>query len=72
MKCLIAVNLVVIGLCCQLGLAQTNDTYSILKTLDGATYTNAEISSVTAAYAIVFYDTSSNHMDICCPIGRRS
>jgi hypothetical protein len=56
MKCLIAVNLFIIEFCCQLGLAQTNDTYSILKTLDGARYTNAEVSSVTAAYAIVFYD----------------
>src|SRR5581483_588430 len=33
-----------------------DDAYPILQTLDGTRYTNANISSVTAAYAIFLYD----------------
>jgi hypothetical protein len=55
LKVIIAISVFAVGLFCSSGKAQTNDVYPILKTLDGATYTNAEISSVTAAYAIVIY-----------------
>lgn len=36
--------------------AQTNDTYPVLRTLDGQAYTNARVSSVTPRYIAVFFD----------------
>jgi hypothetical protein len=38
------------------GKIQANDTYPILQLQDGTIYTNAEVSSVTATAATVFYD----------------
>jgi hypothetical protein len=40
----------------QCATAQTNETYAILRTLDGHAFTNAEVHSVTASDLTVFFD----------------
>ena len=44
--------------------AQTNDTYPVLRTLDGETYTRVEVSKVTAAYLIVFFEGGAARIDL--------
>jgi hypothetical protein len=44
--------------------AQTNDTYPVLKTLDGKVYTNAEVISVTHSYLTVFFDGGGVRIDL--------
>jgi hypothetical protein len=57
MKTKILANLVAIaGLLGQCATAQTNDTYAVLRTLDGTAYRNVEVGSVTATHLIVSFD----------------